>query len=164
MGRIVDLCSEIATSAEEGPEGLVLAPEMWDRLRAEWKDDEIEDAMGLVYESIMRGELVESADSLSARLVDLLGAYGEPAAFRAVEEGRPTLTVDVLGQVARRVARLEEVLDFYREGGGPDRRAFDALRRRLIDVGLEDEMSFPDEDRDVRSHDEDEDEDEDEKR
>ena len=48
MGRIVDLCGEIAAAAEEGPEGLVLAPDMWDRLRDEWNDEDIEDALGLV--------------------------------------------------------------------------------------------------------------------
>ena len=68
MGRIVDLCGEIAAAAEEGPEGLALAPDMWDRLREEWKDDEIEDALSLVRDSLMLGELVESADSLSARV------------------------------------------------------------------------------------------------
>ena len=35
MGRIVDLCGEIAANAEEGPEGLVLPPDAWSRLRAE---------------------------------------------------------------------------------------------------------------------------------
>jgi hypothetical protein len=38
------------------------------------------------------------------------------------------------------VARLEEVLEAYREGASPDRRGFDALQRRLADHGIEDEM------------------------
>ena len=45
MGRIVDLCGEVAAAADEGGEGLVLSPEAWDRLREDWKDDEIEDAL-----------------------------------------------------------------------------------------------------------------------
>ena len=44
MGRIVDLCGEVAAAADEGAEGLVLSPEAWDRLRGEWSDEDIEDA------------------------------------------------------------------------------------------------------------------------
>ena len=66
MGRIVELCGEVAAEAEEGPEGLVLPPEAWERLRAEWQDQDIEDALALVQDSLMQSELVESADSLSA--------------------------------------------------------------------------------------------------
>ena len=47
---------------------------------------------------------------------------------------------EVLGQIARRVARLEEVLETYREGAPPDRRGFDALQRRLADHGIEEDM------------------------
>ena len=140
MGRIVDLCSEIAESAEEGAEGLVLPPDVQERLRAEWTDDDIEDALGLVHESLLQSELVESADSLSARLLELLGVYGEAAGFHKVESGQAVLTVDVLGQIVRRVARLEEVLESYRDGGSPDRGGFDALQRRLADHGIEEEM------------------------
>jgi hypothetical protein len=140
MGRIVDLCSEIAESAEEGAEGLVLPPDVQARLREDWTDDDIDDALGLVQESVLQSELVESADSLSARLLELLGVYGEAAGFHKVQSGQAVLTVDVLGQIVRRVARLEEVLDGYREGGSPDRRGFDALQRRLADHGIEEEM------------------------
>lgn len=140
MGRIVDLCSEIAESAEEGAEGLVLPPDVQERLRAEWTDEDIEDALGLVQESLLQSELVESADSLSARLLDLLGSYGEAARFHEVESGNAVLTVDVIGQLARRVARLEEVLESYREGTTPDRHGFDALQRRLADHGIEDDV------------------------
>src|SRR5712691_7329960 len=66
MGRIVDLCGEIAAAAEEGAEGLILPPEVWDRLRADWDDEDIEDAMGLVQDSLLQAELVESADSASS--------------------------------------------------------------------------------------------------
>ena len=140
MGRIVDLCGEVAAEAEEGPEGLVLPNEAWERLRADWPDEDIEDALALVQDSLMQSELVESADSLSARLLDLLGAFGEPAAFRKAESGQAALSLEDIGQIARRVARLEEILETYREGTPPDRKGFDALRRRLADQGIEEEM------------------------
>jgi hypothetical protein len=156
MGRIVDLCGEIAASAEEGPEGLVLGPEMWDRLREEWKDDEIEDALSLVRDSLMLGELVESADSLSARLVEVLGSYGDARSFKKLEEGEAVIGIDAVGQLARRVSRLEEILDAYRDGGSPDRTAFLGLQHRLAEYGIEDEL---DEDPIPRYPDDEEDED-----
>jgi hypothetical protein len=140
MGRIVDLCGEIAAAAEEGPEGLVLPADAWDRLRAEWSDEDIEDALGLVRDSLLQGELVESADSLSARLLEMLGTFGDPVAFKDAEAEGGRISTEVMGQLARRVARLEEVLDAYRDGPAPDRRGFDALRRRLADQGIESEM------------------------
>jgi hypothetical protein len=143
MGRIADLCGEIAAASEIGPDGLVLAPDMWDRLRAEWSDAEIEDALGLVRESLMLNELVESADSLNARLMDVLGAYGDARSFKKLEEGEAVVGIEAVGQLARRVSRLEEILEVYRDGGAPDRSAFLALQHRLAEYGLEDE---PDED------------------
>ena len=140
MGRIVDLCGEIAAAAEEGAEGLVLPPDVWERLRADWDDEDIEDAMGLVHDSLLQGELVESADSLSARLVEVLGGFGEPGSFEKVQAGSAALSLEVLGQLTRRVARLEEILEAYREGASPDRRGFDALQKRLSDHGIEREM------------------------
>jgi hypothetical protein len=38
------------------------------------------------------------------------------------------------------VDRLEEILAAFREGSSPERSGFDALRRRLMDVGIETEM------------------------
>ena len=156
MGRIVDLCGEIAAAAEEGPEGLVLGPEMWDRLREEWTDDDIEDALGLVRDSLMLGELVEAADSLSARLVEVLGSYGDSRSFKQLEEGEAVLGIDAVAQLARRVSRLEEILDAYREGGTPDRTGFLGLQHRLAEYGIEDEL---DEDPIPRGPDDDEDDD-----
>ena len=155
MGRIVDLCGEIAAAAEEGPEGLVLAPDMWDRLREEWKDDEIEDALSLVRDSLMLGELVESADSLSSRLVEVLGTYGDARSFKKLEEGEAVIGIDAVGQLARRVGRLEEVLESYRDGA-PDRAAFLGLQHRLAEYGIEDEL---DEDPVPRHPDDEDDED-----
>jgi len=140
MGRIVELCGEVAAEAEEGPEGLVLPPEAWERLRGDWQDQDVEDALALVQDSLMQSELVESADSLSARLLELLGTFGETAAFRKAESGQAALSLEEIGQLARRVARLEEILETYREGAPPDRKGFDALRRRLADQGIEEEM------------------------
>jgi hypothetical protein len=145
MGRIVELCSEIAENAEEGEEGLILSPDVWDRLREDWSDEDIEDALGLVRDTFLQNALVESADSLSARLLEVLGAFGQAAAFRRAEVGEARLPLDTIGQLARRVARLEEVLEAYREGSPPDRRGFDALQRRLADVGIESEI-LPEED------------------
>lgn len=145
MGRIVDLCSDIAESAEEGAEGLVLPPDTWDRLRAEWSEEDIDDALGLVQESLLQSELVDAADSLNARLLDLLSPYGDAPAFQKLAAGAAVLSVDDVGQVARRVARLEEVLESYRDNAPPDRVGFEALRGRLADHGIEEEMSAPEE-------------------
>jgi hypothetical protein len=90
MGRIVDLCGDVAAAAEEGPEGqLVLSPDTWDRLREEWNDEDIDDALGLVHDSLLQSELVESSDSLSARLVEILGTLSDPAAFAQLSRTRP---------------------------------------------------------------------------
>ena len=144
MGRIVDLCGEVAAVADEGPDGLVLSVEAWDKLRGDWSDEEIEDALGFVRDSLLQTELVEAADSLSARLVELLGTWGDEKAWAAAALGDVRVPLDVIGQLARRVDRLEELLEAFRDGRGPDRSAFDALRRRLIDRGIEDEMSRDD--------------------
>jgi hypothetical protein len=141
MGRIVDLCGEIAAAADEGPEGLVLPPEAWDRLRAEWEDEDIEDAMAFVRDSLLQSELVEAADALNARLVEVLGAFGEAKAWKEAEAGAARLPLEIIHQLARRAGRLEEVLEDFRDGAPPDRRGFDALQRRLQDQGIEEEMA-----------------------
>jgi uncharacterized protein with von Willebrand factor type A (vWA) domain len=140
MGRIVDLFGEVAAEAEEGTEGLVLSPDAWDRLRGEWQDEDIEDALNLVQESLLQGELVDSADSLSARLVELLGGFGAEASFAQAAAGRGAVSIEEIAQLTRRVARLEEVLEIFRDGSPPDRAGFDALQRRLADLGIEREM------------------------
>jgi uncharacterized protein with von Willebrand factor type A (vWA) domain len=140
MGRIVELCGEVAAEAEEGPDGLILPPEAWDRFRGQWEDEDIEDALALVQDSLMLSELVESADSLSARMLEVLGGFGDPAAYRTAEAGQGPLSIDTIGALTRRVARLEEILEAYREGTPPDRRGFDALQQRLADHGIEEEM------------------------
>src|SRR5262245_18399957 len=141
MGRIVDLCGEIAAAADEGPEGLVLPPEAWERLRQEWEDEDIEDAMAFVRDSLLQTELVEAADSLNARLVEVLGAFGEAKAWKEAEAGEARLPLEIIHQLARRAGRLEEILEDFRDGAPPDRRGFDALQRRLQDQGIEEEMA-----------------------
>lgn len=140
MGRIVDLCGEIAAEAEEGPEGLVLSTETWERLRTDWDDEDIEDALSLVRDSLLQGELVEAADSLSSRLLETLGAFGESAAFKQAVAVGARIDLQTVGHLARRLGRLEEILETYREGPLPERKGFDALRRRLADHGIEAEM------------------------
>jgi hypothetical protein len=140
MGRMVDLCGEVAAAADEGPEGLVLSAEAWDKLRAEYADEDIEDALAFVKDSLLQAELVEAADSLSARLVELLGSWGDAKSWAAAVEGHASVPLDVIGQLARRVDRVEEILEAYRDDKGPDRRGFDELRRRLMDHGIESEM------------------------
>jgi hypothetical protein len=140
MGRMVDLCGEVAAAADEGTDGLVLSAEAWDRLRAEYSDEDIEDALAFVKDSLMQSELVEAADSLSARLVEVLGSWGDAKAWAAAVEGHASVPLDVIGQLARRVDRVEEILESYRDDRGPDRKGFDELRRRLIDHGIETEM------------------------
>jgi hypothetical protein len=148
MGRIADLFGEVAAAADEGEEGLVLPPEDWDRLRGEWSDDDIEDALVLVRENLLQGELVDAADSLSARLVELLGDFGDAGRFARCVEGGARLDLDVIAQLTRRVDRLEEVLEIFRESAPPDRRGFDALQRRLANRGIEQEMAAPPDDDD----------------
>lgn len=141
MGRIVDLLGDVAAAAEEGPEGLVLPVEDWERLHEnDWRDEDIEDAVSLVQDNLLQGELLEAADSLSARLLEVLGSFGDADSFAQAQSGQVRLGLDVIGHLARRVARIEEILEVYREGRAPDRAGFDALRRRLADHGIEAEM------------------------
>lgn len=140
MGRIVDLCGEIAAAAEDGPDGLRLAPDDWERLSADFTEDEIEDGLSLVNESVFQDELVDAADSLSARLLELLGGLSGEPEFARVASGEARLPLETVAQLARRVDRLEEILGVFRSDSPPDRRGFDVLRRRLIDQGIETEM------------------------
>jgi hypothetical protein len=140
MGRIVDLCGEVAAAVDEGPEGFVLPAEAREQLLADWAEEDIEDALNLVSESIFQSELVEAADSLSARLVELLGDFSEEEAFASAVDGEATIGIDVIRQLAHRLDRLEEILDVFRDDAPPDRQGLEALRRRLLDQGIEEEM------------------------
>jgi hypothetical protein len=141
MGRIADLCGNVTAAADDGPEGLlVLSPEAREGLRGEWSDADIEDALALVNAQLLQTELVEAADSMSCRLVELLATWGEARTWTAAVEGHASISIDVIRQLAHRLDRLEEILELCREQKGPDRRGFDALQRRLMDQGIEDEM------------------------
>ena len=140
MGRIVDLCGEVAAALDEGPEGFVLPAEARDELLGEWTEEDVEDALNLVSESFFHSELVEAADSLSARLLEALGDYSDEKSFAEAVAGNATIDVDVIRQLAHRLDRLEEILEVFRDEEAPDRKGFDALQRRLLDQGIEDEM------------------------
>jgi hypothetical protein len=140
MGRIIDLCTEMAAVVEEGPEGLVLPLEAREQLLKDWPDEDLDDALNFVTESMLQSELVEAMDSLSTRLLEVLGAYGEEEAFAEAVEGKARLDVAVIRQIAHRLDRVEEILDVFREEAAPDRQGFDALQKRLLDQGIEDDM------------------------
>jgi hypothetical protein len=140
MGRIVDLCVAVAAAGDDGPEGLVLPPQTRVQFLQEWEDEDIDDALILANGFNRQSDLVEATDSLSARLLAVLGAYGEEKAFAEAVKGEARIDVDVIRQLARRLDRLEEILDVFRDEDAPDRQGFDALQRRLIDQGIEDEM------------------------
>lgn len=138
MGRIVDLLAEVVAGAEEGPDGkLVLDPDGWERLRGEWQDEDIEDMLELARNSLYQTDLVEAADSLSARLLEWLGELGGEAAFRHASERGATVAIETVAQIARRVERLEEALEALRDEPGPERAGFDDLQERLINRGIE---------------------------
>jgi hypothetical protein len=140
MGRFAELCGEVAAALEEDVDGLTLPPEAWERFRSDWQEEDVEDAIGLVQESLMQDELVDAADTLSARMVDWLSELAGDDAFQAVEAGKAGVSVETIGQITRRVARLEEALTRYRDTLPPANPSFEALRKRLANVGIEEDM------------------------
>jgi hypothetical protein len=156
MGRIVDLCGEVAAAADEGENGLVLPPEAWDRLGQEWEEEDIEDAMSFVKDSLLQGELIEASDSLSAWVLDILRPFGTQAGFDRLSAGQATISVEAVAGLARRLERLEGVLEGFGDTARPDRRAFDALKSRLMDLGIEKEMWGGDDDPDAEDEEEEE--------
>ena len=137
MGRILDLFGEVAAAADEGPGGVELSQEDRERLRDDWSDEDIDDALEMVKDNLLQGELVAAADSLSARLVEMLGAFGNQEAYEVAAEGKATISLLNIAHLARRVDRLEEILEVYRDGDNPDRRGFDELRQHILDHGIE---------------------------
>lgn len=142
MGRIADLIADVAAEADPGEERMDLPQETRDRLRQEWEEDDIEDALAIVHQEYLREALVQSADSLNSRMMDVLGEFGSQKGFIRAQEGGAVLTLEVIGQLVRRVNRVEEVLEGCREDPPPDRRGFDELRRRLMNLGIEEEMGI----------------------
>lgn len=143
VGRFIDLCTEVATEADERGEGLVLSADAWDRFREEFNDEEIEDALKIVQENCLQDELVDAADSLSASLVELFGRLGAESSFAEAVKSGVTLSLDAVDNIVRRVGRLEDILSGYRDGEPPDRSDLDTLSRRFLDRGIEPEMKPP---------------------
>ncbi len=144
MGRIIDLCGEVAAAADDGAEGLELPLTDRERLLGEWSEEDLDDALALVRDSLLQGELVDSADSLGARLFELLGRFGDEATFAELRGDGARLTAEEIGQLARRLDELEGVLELFRDEAPPDRTGFDALRGRLSDMGIEADVTAGD--------------------
>ena len=55
MGRILDLFGEVAACVEESPGGGVHLPmEDFDRLREDWPEEDIEDAVEMVKDNLLQ--------------------------------------------------------------------------------------------------------------
>lgn len=143
MGRIVDLVTEVAAAADEQGSRLTLSPDAWDRLRDDWGDDEIEDALALAQANFEHQAVVEAADTVSARVIEVLSVFSSEPEFRRAAQGDSPVTTDSLSTLARCVSYLEEALGAVRDAPGPDREKLDALLERLANLGIEDEMAPP---------------------
>jgi hypothetical protein len=143
VGRFADLCGEIASEADQGPDGLILPDETLARLReAGWADEDVSDALEFVHLTFIQNDLVDAADSLSARLVEILGAYAQDEAFNLAVAGQARLSIEVIDQLVRRVANLERVIGPLRESTPVDHTALDRLEGRLADRGIEEAMGL----------------------
>ena len=143
MGRLVELITDVAASADEAGPNLSLPPGDFDRLRDDWGDDEIEDALALAQTAFHNEAMAEAADSLSARMIELLGLFADEARFKACAEPGALVSTDMLAKLARSVSYLEEALSLVRDAPPPDRTQFDQLLERLANQGIEDEMARP---------------------
>jgi antitoxin component HigA of HigAB toxin-antitoxin module len=141
MGRIVELITDVAASADEEGVNLKLPMVDFDRLRDDWGDDEIEDALALAQTAFHHEAVNEAADSLCARVIEVLGTFADEKRFAgACEEGAP-LPVDALAHLARSVAYLDEALNLVRDAPPPDLTRFNQLLERLANRGIETEMA-----------------------
>ncbi|MEO5762254.1 MAG: hypothetical protein ABIR28_08075, partial [Vicinamibacteria bacterium] len=86
MGRLIELITDIAASADEQGAALKLPTTEFDRLRDDWGDDEIEDALALAQTAFHHEAVNEAADSLSARVIEVLGAFADEDRFKAATE------------------------------------------------------------------------------
>ena len=141
MGRIVELITDVAASADEQGPNLTLPNVDFDRLRDDWGDDEIEDALALAQTAFHHEAVNEAADSLSARVIELLGQFADEERFASCAQPAAPLTHEALGQLARSVAYLEEALSLVRDAPPPDQTKFNKLRERLANLGIEAEMA-----------------------
>jgi len=141
MGRLVELITDVAASADEEGATLTLSNADFDRLRDDWGDDEIEDALALAQTAFHHEAVNEAADSLSARVIEVLGTFADEERFARCGEPDAPMPTETLAHLARSVAYLEEALSLVRDAPPPDRTRFDKLLERLANRGIEEEMS-----------------------
>jgi len=140
MGRIVELITDVAASADEEGASLTLPMADFDRLRDDWGDDEIEDALALAQTAFHHEAVNEAADSLCARVIEILGTFADEKRFASCSEPGAPLPVESLANLARSVAYLEEALSLVRDAPPPDLALFNKLLERLANRGIEAEM------------------------
>ena len=140
MGRIVELITDVAASADEEGANLTLPMGDFDRLRDDWGDDEIEDALALAQTAFHHEAVNEAADSLCARVIEVLGTFADEKRFASCAEPGAPLPVESLANLARSVAYLEEALSLVRDAPPPDLALFNKLLERLANRGIEAEM------------------------
>lgn len=141
MGRLIELITDVAASADEAGANLTLPPADFDRLRDDWGDDEIEDALALAQTAFHHEAVNEAADSLSARVIEVLGLFADEKRFASTADPDAPLPTETLAHLARSVAYLEEALSLVRDAPPPDNTLFNKLLERLANRGIEDEMA-----------------------
>lgn len=141
MGRIVELITDVAASADEEGVNLTLPMVDFDRLRDDWGDDEIEDALALAQTAFHHEAVNEAADSLCARVIEVLGTFADEKRFASCSEPGSPMPVESLAHLARSVAYLEEALSLVRDAPPPDLTLFNKLLERLANRGIEAEMA-----------------------
>lgn len=141
MGRIVELITDVAASADEEGANLTLPMVDFDRLRDDWGDDEIEDALALAQTAFHHEAVNEAADSLCARVIEVLGTFADEKRFASCSEPGAPVPVESLAHLARSVAYLEEALSLVRDAPPPDLALFNKLLERLANRGIEAEMA-----------------------
>lgn len=141
MGRLIELITDVAASADEEGTTLALSAGDFDRLRDDWGDDEIEDALLLAQNAFHHEAVAEAADSLSARVIEILGTFADEKRFAGSGEPDAVLPTETLAQLARSVSYLEEALSLVRDAPPPDNTLFSKLLERLANRGIEAEMA-----------------------
>ena len=134
------MITDVAAAADEEGANLTLPMGDFDRLRDDWGDDEIEDALALAQTAFHHEAVNEAADSLCARVVEVLGTFADEKRFASCSEPGAPLPVESLANLARSVAYLEEALSLVRDAPPPDLALFNKLLERLANRGIEAEM------------------------
>ncbi len=141
MGRLIELITDVAAAADEAGANLTLGNADFDRLRDDWGDDEIEDALALAQTAFHHEAVNEAADSLCARVIEVLGTFANETKFASAAEPDAPIPTDTLAHLARSVAYLEEALALVRDSPPPDLTLFNQLQQRLANQGIEAEMT-----------------------